>query len=432
MNHSDQRPIVCGTDFSTHALEAANVAAAMAMRLGAPLLLVHGADERGDIPATYWPSIQETQRPQLETEATRLRARGTNVEEHLTGGVPDEGVADCAERADARLIVLAASGQGAFGRWLLGSVSERIAETAWVPTLVVRRGERMLDWAHGGKPLRVFVGTDFTRESDAALAWTAQLREVGPCEFTIGFVDRLAEKRAEEARELPRGTDLPDAQEMFKFELEQRVTSFLPQHDVHVRVLPTSGHVESHLLEMAAEARADLIVVGTHQWRGLSRLRHPSVSRRLLHTAHGNVVCVPARHVVSARSPCVAQARQVIVATDLSPHGGTAIPYAFSMMQLGGTAWLLHVAKSQEGHEEQLRRLQELIPTEPEQLGFKVGVRVVVGEDVAATICEVADQFQADLICVGSRGPDGKAGAVAHAVINRSRHPVLIVPQTLS
>ena len=48
MKHTDQRPIVCGTDFSTQAMEAANVASAMATRLCAPLLLVHGVDQRGD------------------------------------------------------------------------------------------------------------------------------------------------------------------------------------------------------------------------------------------------------------------------------------------------------------------------------------------------------------------------------------------------
>jgi nucleotide-binding universal stress UspA family protein len=426
MRHSDPRPIVCGTDFSPQALEAENVAAAIAMRLRAPLLLVHGVDERGDIPALYWLPIENTMRPQLEAEATRLSTLGVSVEAHLSGGVPDEGVAVSAERADAQMIVLAASGQGALGRWLLGGVSERIAETAWVPTLVLRNTERMLDWAHGGKSLRIFVGADFTSQSDAAMTWAAQLREIGPCEYTVGYVDRFAGKRAEEAMHAPPGAPgAPEMQQMLEHDLRDRAASFLPQHSANIRVLPTSGHVEAHLLEMAGEARADLIVVGTHQWHGLSRLRHPSVSRRLLHAAHINVACVPARHAVSAQTPCVAQARHVIVATDLSPHGGRAIPYAFPMMQRGGTAWLLHVAKNEEQREEQLKRLEELIPAEVEQMGFKAAARVVVGEDVAATICEVADRFDADLICVGS---DGKAGTVARSVIDHSRRPVLVVP----
>jgi nucleotide-binding universal stress UspA family protein len=38
---NDQRPIVCGTDFSATAAEAVDIAAAMARRLGTKLVLVH-------------------------------------------------------------------------------------------------------------------------------------------------------------------------------------------------------------------------------------------------------------------------------------------------------------------------------------------------------------------------------------------------------
>jgi len=433
MNESSPRPIVCGTDFSTQAAEAANVAAAIAMRLGTRLLLVHGVDERGDVPALYWPSLAPALLPQLKSEATRLRCLGATVEEQLGEGVPEGGVSACAERADARLIVVGASGHGALGHLMLGSVSERIAESAWVPTLVLRQSERVLDWARGGKPLRVFVGADFTSQSDVALAWAAQLRDVGPCEYTVGYVDRFAEERSEQALHAPLDTPrVPEMQEMLKHDLREKVAGYLPQHETRIRVLPTSGHVEVHLLEMAAEAGAHLIVVGTHQWRGLSRLRHPSVSRRLLHAAHTNVACVPAGRIITSNTPCVSNARRVIVATDLSPHGSAAIPYAFSMLQLGGKAWLFHVARRGEDHGPQVARLKELIPVDTERQGFQVEPLVVDGDDVAETICATARRVGADLICMGSHGPmkhPKVIESVARSVVAHSTCPVLIVPR---
>jgi nucleotide-binding universal stress UspA family protein len=433
MKESDPRPIVCGTDFSAQATEASNLAAAMAQRLGTRLVLVHGVDERGDISAADWPSIRESVAPQVREEAERLRALGAAVEEDVSDGIPEGGVAAAAERADARLIVVGASGQGMLGHWMLGSVSERIAESAWVPTLVLRRGDRMLQWAHGGGDLRVFVAADFTSQTDAALAWAAELREIGPCEYTVGYVDRFAAERADWALHAPLGTPLaPEMQQMLLHDLRDRVWAFLPRHETDVRVLPTSGHVETHLLEMATEACADLIVVGTHQWAGLSRMRHPSVSRRLLRAARTNVVCVPAAHVISAHTPCVASARRVIVATDLSPHGGAAIPYAFSMLQLGGQAWLFHVCRHDESRDLQLARLQELIPADIERQGYHVEPLVVEGDDVAETICDVARQFNADLICMGSHGPvkhPGLLESVSRSVVARSTCPVLVVPR---
>jgi nucleotide-binding universal stress UspA family protein len=235
-------------------------------------------------------------RPQLREEAARLRGLGARVEETIADGVPDYGVARCAERENAWLIVLAASGHGAVARWMLGSVSERIAESAVVPTLVLREANRLADWACGGKPLQVFVGADFTPNSDAAMSFAAELREVGPCEFTVGYVDRLAEERAEAVLHAPPDTPrVPEMQEMLQHDLRERAARYFPKQPVHIRVVPATGSVEAHLLALAEEAEADLIVVGPHQWHGLSRLRHPSISRRILHAARISVACVPAR-----------------------------------------------------------------------------------------------------------------------------------------
>jgi nucleotide-binding universal stress UspA family protein len=437
MNEMQQHPVVCGTDFSEASIQAANVAAAMAVRLNVPLILAHGVDERGEIPSAYWPPLKESLQPQLRAEAARLRALGASAEACMTDGVPDEGVARCAERSDARLIVLASSGHGSFARWMLGSVSERIAETAWAPTLVLREAARFEDWARGGKPLRVFVGADFSADSDAAMRWASELQEIGPCEFTVGYVDRLADERAEQVMHAPPDTPrVPEMHEMLRHDLCERAAVYFTKQTVHIRVLPAAGHVDAHLLELAGEAQADLIVVGTHQWHGLSRLRHSSVSRRLLHAARISVACVPGHRVVSANSPCGSNARRVLVATDLSTHGSRAIPQAFSMLQLGGAAWLLHVAKPGQALEPLRTRLQELIPTEALAQGFQVKTEVIAGDDIAATICDVAQRFDADLICIGSHGPVKRPaaalGSVAHAVIARSTRPVLIVPQSTS
>ncbi len=130
MNQPKTQPIVCGTDFSGSARHAAHFAAALAKRTGTRLLLAHGIDERAEIPPQYWRRLTAEDGPRLAEEAERLRADGFSVEERVVGAVPDDGVARCAENADARMIVVASSGMGAVGRALLGSVSERIAETA--------------------------------------------------------------------------------------------------------------------------------------------------------------------------------------------------------------------------------------------------------------------------------------------------------------
>lgn len=48
MKTNDNRPIICGTDFSENAARAAETAAAIAERLNATLIVAHSVDERGD------------------------------------------------------------------------------------------------------------------------------------------------------------------------------------------------------------------------------------------------------------------------------------------------------------------------------------------------------------------------------------------------
>ena len=274
------------------------------------------------------------------------------VEERLVGAVPDDGVARCAEKADARMIVVASSGMGAAGRWLMGSISERIAETAWVPTLVVRDAAVLEAWLRDERPLKIFVGADFTPTSDAALRWVEELTKIAPCEVTVGYVDRHAEERGEQALHLPAGAPrAPEMQEMLTHDLREKARVLYGKHEVHVHVLPAADRVDLRLIELAREANADLIVVGTHQWHGLSRLRHHSVSRRVLHEAKVSVACVPGHTLAHGANAQIPKVRRVLAATDLSTHGGHAVPYAFSMLESGGEVRVVHVVKPAEPHE---------------------------------------------------------------------------------
>jgi nucleotide-binding universal stress UspA family protein len=430
---SDARPIFCGTDFSEPAQHAANAAAALAKRIGTPLVLVHGADERGEIPKQYWPALIDEQRPHLAAEAARLRARGADVQEKLTGGVPEEGVAHDAEHAQARLIVLGSGGKGTFDRWVLGSAAERIAESAAVPTLIVRDAAPLEVWARGERPLKVFVGADFTPSSDAALRWVAELRQVGPCEITLGFVDRAPEEHGQlaiyDAFDLTE--ESPQARATNESDLRTKAKHYLGVEPVMLRVVPGSKRIDEHLLQLAVDGGAELIVVGTHQWRGARRLRHGSVSRRILRNARTNVACIPSRVKATGVDAHVPQVRRVLVATDLSAHGGRAIPHAYSVLSAGGAVCLVHVAKPGEEREPILAQLRNIVTARGATGNIHTEVSVIENSDAAAGICEAADRFDADLICIGSHGRTGllsvALGSVAQAVISQSSRPVLIV-----
>jgi nucleotide-binding universal stress UspA family protein len=89
------------------------------------------------------------------------------------------------------------------------------------------------------------------------------------------------------------------------------------------------------------------------------------------------------------------------------------------------------VAKPGEEREPILAQLRNIVTARGATGNIHTEVSVIENSDAAAGICEAADRFDADLICIGSHGRTGllsvALGSVAQAVISQSSRPVLIV-----
>ncbi len=446
MNTTENKPILCGTDFSEDARQAANVAAALAKRLGAPLVLVHAKGLLIDaanpyVDRAFLASLDES----LHTEAERLRGLGATVEESLADGAPEDALVNLAQMRSARLLVVSSLGLRASTRWLIGSVAERVAESSSVPTLVVREAARFEAWARGEQPLKIFVGTDFGASSDAALAWVAGLRKIGQCEVIAGFVAWPPEEgsRLGVSARVGLGGNLTGMQSMLERDLREKVTRVLGEENVSVWVRGNWGRADHPLLEIAMESQADLIVVGTHQWHGLSRLQHGSVSRGILRHAPMSVACVPTPDASRITGPRIRTCQRVLVAVDLNEPHGFAAPYGYSIVNPGGTVRLLHnmvptLMRNRDEDQQPAQlvaeaeaRLRALAPEEIDAPGITTEVEVTQSRETAETICAAAERFGADIVCVGSHTRPGFTakvlGSVALAVLQTSRRPVLTV-----
>jgi len=291
------RPIVCGTDFSVTATEAVDIAAAIARRLETRLVLVHVEQLYRSLvsdPIVFESAISQA-RVELDREAQRLCESGTQVEPTFVSGSAFDELVATATESKARLIVLGAIGHGLARRVLLGSVAERTAEISPIPTLVVRPGGRLASWIRGEHELKVLVGYDFSAASDAALGWVNQLADIGKFQATVLYSNWPPDEARRLGFEgpLPLVTNPADVQQKRERDLKKRVTKLLPKQEVTVLVEPGWGTPEGYLFEMASRQKVDLIVVGTHQRRGLGRVLLGSVSRAVLHHAKVAVAVVP-------------------------------------------------------------------------------------------------------------------------------------------
>jgi nucleotide-binding universal stress UspA family protein len=126
------RPIVCGTDFSAAAMEAVDIAAAMARRLETRLVLVHVDEFYGmaTVDSRLFEPAVSHRRAELDRAAERLRELGTDVDEKLVSGSAFDELVNVTIQSKARLVVVGAVGHGLPRRLLLGSIAERTAEVS--------------------------------------------------------------------------------------------------------------------------------------------------------------------------------------------------------------------------------------------------------------------------------------------------------------
>jgi nucleotide-binding universal stress UspA family protein len=433
--------IVCATDFSENARRAADVAAAIALRLRFSLVLVHVTDQPDALGkrTSDLRILMRKARAQLHKEATRLRCPDLVIEKVLLHGCwAERAVGDLLAKNPPALVVVSSVSKTAFDRWTLGSVSEHISQHSPVPTLVVRAPDRLLAWARQERVLNVVVAIDFTVSSDAALAFIQNLRRVGACSVTVAHINWPPGEQGGTRRQLRR-------------DLQRKVDEFIPDA-VHLRLEPNWGRPDAALVGIASETDADLIVIGAHQRHGLERVAHVSVSRGVLRHAPMSVICVPVPTALAHGVEHHPQLQRVLVATDLSPRGDQAIPWAYAMVSPAGTVKLVHVVEpsglpgplvphyepkrmTRGEHRERATqargKLAALVPVAAAVAGIKTEIEIVEDRDRTHGIGVAARRFGADVICLATSGRPAVAGrlfgSVVRDVIVQNRQPVLVV-----
>lgn len=147
--------IVCGVDGSGDSQAAVGVAARLAKRLEARLVLAHVAELAlvpyaavGGIGAggiAPPPMMSATPDEQEEAGARLLEQIAAELgledaERRVVVGFPAERLADLADEEDAELIVVGSRGRGRFKAAFLGSVSNSLVGVARCPVLIVPPG----------------------------------------------------------------------------------------------------------------------------------------------------------------------------------------------------------------------------------------------------------------------------------------------------
>ncbi len=456
--------IVCATDFTPRGQAAAQVAVDLARRTKGWVELVHvmkpGTVDILALAAdalVLEAEVRSSVEARLARECDRLSTADIPVTFHICEGDVEISVLRRAEEIAADLVVAGTHGRSALRRFVIGSVGEELARSSARPILIVPPGVEGLGSGHGpSRTLSVTVAVDGRTTSSGALSFVRTLRAHVPCDVTF--------LRLYWAMEEFERLGLNGLRELFEPDAEV-VANLLRALHLEVGVLPGAGGTSFivrpawgepsvQILDFARGRSDDLLIVGAESRRGLGRISHPAVAEQIAHEASRVPVVFARSGEQKSLETVTPTIFTVLAPTDLSPVGNRAVPYAYAMLPShGGVVELCHVheralaspAYAYERTEGKLTedertriegQLRALIPSDAQERGITTHVTVIDGGRAGDAIVQASERLVVDAVVLASHGQSGALksllGSVSHAVMERSRRPVLIIPSLRS
>jgi nucleotide-binding universal stress UspA family protein len=221
--------------------------------------------------------------------------------------------------------------------------------------------------------------------------------------------------------------------------MEESLSSSIGKlQDIPHELLYDHGSICSKLLAAANNQGVDLIVIGTHGWRGIKKLLRGSTAEE--------ISCLATKPVLTA-GPNVSRTpdfKRILYATDFSPAAQRALPLALSLTQSYNASLLFLHINDWTSKEPPIDAKRKTVKFFHEQL-FQYGYDKAIGDKSevivdfgprAELILELASTRKADLIVMGAHSGTGiKARIAAHLpgslpydVTSQSPCPVLTVP----
>lgn len=287
--------VVCATDLSESSNKALPLAAKMAARHGARLIVAHIIDlpavtpygETMIDPQELRDRVEQSARAQVTDILTRCET--VEWELRLAIGYPAKEILQMVADSRADLMVAATHTRSGLERLLLGSVSRKLMHSLNVPFLIVpgdippEQLERNID--------SVLIACDFSPDSAGAVRWGLDFAQAFGARLTLATViepSQLAHiLKLDPQKERRLAADLQD-------ELRRKLQETMPESQLEhpVESVILAGHPHEELNKYAILNHIDLIVMGVHGRGFLENILVGSTTDRVIRLGQFPVMAV--------------------------------------------------------------------------------------------------------------------------------------------
>ena len=257
-------------DGSELAAKAIPYAGAVARASNGRVLLMRALD-------SYRQQAEPNAAAQLEEQAAALRADGIAAEAVTSGVAGDDVGRTIVDEAAARgvdLLVLSTHGRTGLGRFIYGSVADRVLRLAKTPVMVIPSGAEQ-PWPTD-RPPHLLVPVDFSELANEAVGPAAALAKALKARLTLLHV--VPPPSYAYAEGYAYVVDLPEQQLEEGGRMLDELAEKLRHDGLDVETEALIGYPSAQVAESAVEKGVDLIVMATHGRGGLARLVLGSVA----------------------------------------------------------------------------------------------------------------------------------------------------------
>jgi nucleotide-binding universal stress UspA family protein len=215
---------------------------------------------------------------------TKLEGMGIPTQWIVREGDPAEVILDICDELKVDLIAMSTRARSDLGRWVFGSVAERIQRHARVPLLLVRGEEEApADWEGAGEFKRILLPLDGSALAEAAVPFATKIGKA--CDGTITVLQAVV------IPPLP-GLEPTSLVAEAVERVQEYLDGVLPKLDGRGVARVVEGIPADMILAMAEKEKTDLVVMTTHGRGGLRRFMMGSVANRVIRGLGGPVLLI--------------------------------------------------------------------------------------------------------------------------------------------